>query len=96
MGENRHVYTVLVGKCKGKEPLTKPKGRWKYNTKLVTKETGSQDADWIHPAGCCGYDIESSNACYSVHNLQTCFCAKDRFLNPLGTNHKFPFVVRTA
>ena len=54
MGENLHVYKVLVGRRKGKEPLEKTKGRWKYNTKLDTKATGSQDAVWIHPAGCCG------------------------------------------
>jgi hypothetical protein len=90
------VYTVLVGRSKGKEPLRKPKGRRKYNTKLATKETGSQDADWIHPAGCCGYDIESSNARYSVHNLQTYICAKDRFLKPSGASHRFPFVARIA
>jgi hypothetical protein len=54
MGENLHVYKLLVGRREGKGPLGKPKGRWKYKTKLDTKATGSQDADWIHPAGCCG------------------------------------------
>jgi hypothetical protein len=54
MAENLHVYKILVGRCEGEEPLGKPKGGWKYNTKLDSKATGSQDADWIHPAGCCG------------------------------------------
>jgi hypothetical protein len=31
MGENIHVYKVLVGRREGKGPLGKPKGRWKYN-----------------------------------------------------------------
>jgi len=38
MGENPHVYKVSVGRREGKGPLGKPKGRWKYNTKLDTKE----------------------------------------------------------
>ena len=51
-GENLHVYKVLVVIREGEGPLGKPKYRWKYNTELDTKATGSQDADWIHPAGC--------------------------------------------
>ena len=54
MGENLHMYKVLVGRREGEWPLGKSKVRWKYNTKLDTKAKESQDADWIHPAGCCG------------------------------------------
>jgi len=94
MGKNLHVYKVLVGRLEGKGALGKPKGRWKYNTILETKATGSQDADWIHPAGCCGHDMDSSSIRYPVHKLQNNVCAQEHFLKLSGTSHTFPFVAR--
>jgi hypothetical protein len=56
--QTTYVYAVLVGRCEGNRPLGKPEGRWKYNTQLDIKETGSEELNWIHLAGCCENDIE--------------------------------------
>jgi hypothetical protein len=38
MGENRHAYSVLVGKPEGKKPLGKPRHRWVNNIKMDLRE----------------------------------------------------------
>jgi hypothetical protein len=40
MGEERKVYSVLVGKPKRKKPLGRPKHRWKNGVRMDLKETG--------------------------------------------------------
>jgi hypothetical protein len=40
MGEEREVYTVLVGKPEGKRPLGIPKRRWEDGIGMDLKEIG--------------------------------------------------------
>jgi hypothetical protein len=40
MGEGRNVYRVLVAKPEGKEPLGRPRRRWKNEIKLNVREIG--------------------------------------------------------
>jgi hypothetical protein len=47
MGEKRNVYTLLVGKSKGKRPLGRPRHRWTYNIKIDLLEIGLNVVDWI-------------------------------------------------
>jgi len=37
-GENRSVYTVLVGEPVGKRPLGRPRRRWEDNIKMDLEE----------------------------------------------------------
>jgi hypothetical protein len=46
IGECRGVYSVLVGKPKGKRPLGKPRRRWEDNIKVDLK-MGCGGMDWI-------------------------------------------------
>jgi hypothetical protein len=48
MEEMRNSYKILVGKPEGKRPLGTYRRRWEYNIKMDLKETGWEDADWIH------------------------------------------------
>ena len=50
MGEGRGVYSVLVGKPKGKRPLGRPRRRWEDNIKLDLQEVGCGCMDWIEVA----------------------------------------------
>jgi len=50
MGERRDVYSVLVGKPKGKRPLGRPKRRWEDNIKMDLQEMGCGSMDWIEVA----------------------------------------------
>jgi len=50
MGERRSVYRVLVGKPKGKRPLTRPRRRWEDNNKMDLQEVGCGGVDWIELA----------------------------------------------
>ena len=50
MGEERGVYTVLVGKPEGKRPLGKPRHRWEDNIKVDLQEVGCRGVDWIELA----------------------------------------------
>jgi len=46
-GERRGVYTVLVGKPKGKRPIGRPRRRWEDNRKMDLQEVGCEGMDWI-------------------------------------------------
>jgi hypothetical protein len=50
MGEGRGVYTVLVGRPKGKRPLGRPRHRWEDNIKMDLRETGIDGVNWIQLA----------------------------------------------
>ena len=47
MRERRGVYTVLMGKPKGKRPLGRPECRWEDNIKMDLQEVGCGGMDWI-------------------------------------------------
>jgi hypothetical protein len=50
MGEDRGVYTVLVGKPGGKRPLGRPRRRWEDNIKMDLQEFGGFRRDWMELA----------------------------------------------
>jgi hypothetical protein len=50
IGEDRGVYSVLVGKPEGKGPLEKPRCRWEDNTKMDLQEVGGGRGDWMELA----------------------------------------------
>ena len=50
MGERRRVYTVLVGKPKGKRQLGRHRRRWEGNIKMDLQEVGCDGMDWIELA----------------------------------------------
>jgi hypothetical protein len=45
MGERRDIYRVLVGKCKGKRPLGRPRRRWEDNIKMDLQEVECNGMD---------------------------------------------------
>ena len=45
MGEERRLYTVLMGKPEGKRPLGRPRRRWVDNIRMDLQEEGC--VDWI-------------------------------------------------
>ena len=47
MGEERVVYTVLVGKPEGKKPLGRLRLRWVDNIRMDLEEVGCGHVDWI-------------------------------------------------
>ena len=47
MGEERGVYTVLLGKPEGKRPLGRPGRRWVDNIRTDLQEVGCGYMDWI-------------------------------------------------
>jgi hypothetical protein len=47
MGENRNVYTLLVGKPEGRRPLGRPRRRWVDDIRMYLVEVGWDDVDWI-------------------------------------------------
>ena len=47
MGEERGVYTVLVGKPEGKRPLGRLRLRWVDNIRMDLQEMGFGYMDWI-------------------------------------------------
>jgi len=47
MGEEREVYSVLVGKTEGKRPPGKPRRRWVHNIRMDLQEVGCGYVDWI-------------------------------------------------
>jgi len=49
-GEEKGVYSVLVGKYEGKRPLGRPRRRWEDNIKMDLQEVGYGDMDWIDMA----------------------------------------------
>jgi hypothetical protein len=50
MGEERKVYTVLVGKPEGKRPLGRPRRRWENGIRMDLREIGMGGVDWIRLA----------------------------------------------
>jgi hypothetical protein len=47
IGEKRNAYRVLVQKPERKRPLGRPRHRWVDNIKMVLRERGWCDMDWI-------------------------------------------------
>ena len=47
MGEERGVYSVLVGKPEGRGPLGRPRRRWVDNIRMDLQEVGCRYMDWI-------------------------------------------------
>ena len=47
MGEERGMYSVLVGKPEGKRPLWRPRPRWVDNIRMDLQEVGCGYMDWI-------------------------------------------------
>jgi hypothetical protein len=50
MGEERKVYTGLVGKPEGKRPLERPWCRWEYRNRMGLGEIGWGSVEWIQLA----------------------------------------------
>jgi len=50
MGEERGVYSVLVGKPDGRRPLGRPRCRWVDNIRMDFQEVGCWYMDWIGQA----------------------------------------------
>jgi hypothetical protein len=46
-GEERNVYSLLVGKPEGRRPLGWPRSRWIGNIKMNLLEIGLDVVDWI-------------------------------------------------
>jgi hypothetical protein len=46
-GEGRGAYRVLVWRPEDKKPLGRPRRRWEGNIKLVLREIGIDEANWI-------------------------------------------------
>jgi hypothetical protein len=40
MGEERKVYTILVGNPEGKRPLGRPRRRWENGNRMDLREIG--------------------------------------------------------
>jgi len=47
MGEERGVYSVLVGKPEGRKPLRRPRRRCVCNIRMDLQEVGCGYMDWI-------------------------------------------------
>jgi hypothetical protein len=47
VGEERVVYSILVGKPEGKRPLGRPRFRWVDNIRMDLQEVGCGYMDWI-------------------------------------------------
>jgi hypothetical protein len=50
MARTRNAYKFSVGQLEGKRPLGIPRRRWKDNIRMDLRETGWEDADWMHLA----------------------------------------------
>jgi hypothetical protein len=50
MGEERKVYTVLVGKPEGKRPFRRPRHRWEDGIRMDLGEIGWKVMKWIQLA----------------------------------------------
>jgi hypothetical protein len=40
VGEERNVYSVLMGKPEGRRPLGRPRRRWEYGIRMDLREIG--------------------------------------------------------
>jgi hypothetical protein len=47
-GDFRGAYNILVGRPEGRRPLGRPRRRWEDNIKIVLREIGFGDVDWIY------------------------------------------------
>ena len=47
MGEEKGVYSFLLGKPEGRRPLCRPMRRWVYNIRMNLQEVGCGYMDWI-------------------------------------------------
>jgi hypothetical protein len=47
MGEERHVYRVLMGKPEGKRPLRRPRHRRENGIRMDLRDIGWGSVDWI-------------------------------------------------
>jgi hypothetical protein len=50
MGEMRNTHKILIGKPKGKVPLSRYMHRWEDNTGLNLRKIVWESVDWIHLA----------------------------------------------
>jgi hypothetical protein len=50
MWEKRNECRISVGNLEGKRSLRKPRHNWEYNIKMVLREIGWGEMDWIHLA----------------------------------------------
>ena len=50
MGENRGVYSGLVGEPEEKRPLGGPRRRWEANIKTDLQEVGCEGMEWNNAA----------------------------------------------
>jgi hypothetical protein len=46
-GDERDVYSVLVGKPEGKRPLGRTRRRWEVNIRMDLQDVGCGVMDWI-------------------------------------------------
>jgi hypothetical protein len=49
MGEERKVYSVLVGRLEGKRPFGRPRRRWRMGSELILGRLAG-GVDWIRLA----------------------------------------------
>jgi hypothetical protein len=50
MGEDRKVYSVLVGNPERKRPLGRPRRRWEDEIRMDLREIGWESVEWIQLA----------------------------------------------
>jgi hypothetical protein len=50
MGEERKMYSILVGKPIGKRPLRRLRCKWGDGIRMDFGQTGWEDVEWIHVA----------------------------------------------
>jgi hypothetical protein len=50
MEEMRNAYKILIGKCKAKRPLGRPRHKWVDNVRMDLKEIVWEVVNWIHLA----------------------------------------------
>jgi hypothetical protein len=50
MGEDRVVYSILIGRPEGKRPLGRPRCRREANIRKDFRETGIDGVNWIRLA----------------------------------------------
>jgi hypothetical protein len=50
MGEEKNVYTVLMGKPEGKIVLGRPRRRWEDGMRMDLRKTGWRSIEWIQLA----------------------------------------------
>jgi hypothetical protein len=50
MGGQRRAYRILVGRPEGRQPLGRPRRRWKDNIKMYLQDVVGWGMEWIEPA----------------------------------------------